>query len=101
MTRAQDDVLDSSDHRRRSARKVRHAARESLHQACWDDEALDEAVLPEGRHDVGRKASPKPKKAPSPGRRRGFKVWKTPFWKRRRRIWAEQNAIARRITDQE
>ena len=35
------------------------------------------------------------------GRRRGFKVWKTPFWKRRRAMWAARNEAARRIAEEE
>ena len=101
MTRARDDLLDVSDLRRRSVRKSRHEARASLHQACWDDEILDEAVLPDAPHDVGRRASPKPKKPPAPGRRGGYKVWKTPFWKRRRQLWHEQNVAARRLVEEE
>ena len=101
MTRAQDDVLDLPDLRRRSNRQVRHTAREELHQACWDAEMLEDAVLPVEVHDIGRKSSPPPKKAPKPGRRKGFKVWKTPYWKRRRKIWAEQNAEIRRLAEQE
>ncbi|HWG74902.1 MAG TPA: hypothetical protein VG184_12695 [Acidimicrobiales bacterium] len=101
MTRAQDDLLDLPDHRRRTTRKVRHTARTSLHTACGDGDALDETVFPEGPHDIGRKASPRPRKAPAPGRRPGFKVWKTPFWKRRRQLWHERNAAERRIADAE
>lgn len=99
MTRAQDDLLDLPDHRRRTTRQVRHAARTSLHTACGDSDTIDDAVLPEGRHDIGRKASPRPKKTPAPGRRPGFKVWKTPFWKRRRQLWHDRNAAERRIAD--
>ncbi len=101
MTRAQDDLLDLPDIRRRTTRQVRHEARTSLHTACGDGsvdgDRLDEAVLPEGRRDVGRKASPRPKQAATPGRRPGFKVWKTPFWKRRRRLWHDQNEAAQRL----
>jgi hypothetical protein len=101
MTRAQDDLLDLPDIRRRKTRQVRHAARISLHTACGDGsvdgESLDEALLPLRRNDVGRKASPRPKPAPAPGRRTGFKVWKTPFWKRRRQLWHEQNQAAHRL----
>jgi hypothetical protein len=61
-----------------------------------DDEAIDDRVLPTVRHDIGRKTSPKP---PKPGRRRGFKVWKTPFWKRRRQLWAQQNAAQRQVAE--
>jgi hypothetical protein len=67
-----------------------------------DDEALEDAdvLCPQVHHDLGRKASPAPNKARKPGRRAGFKVWKTPFWKRRRALWAERNAAARRIVDE-
>lgn len=103
MTRAQDDLLDLPDIRRRSTRQVRHVARTNLHTACGDgsvdSDSLDECVLPEGRHDVGRKTSPRPKRTPAPGRRAGFKVWKTPFWKRRRQLWHEQNQAAHRLED--
>jgi hypothetical protein len=99
MTRAQDDLLDLPDHRRRTSRQVRHAARTALRQCATDAEILEEAVLPEARHDVGRKTSPPPREQPAPGRRAGFKVWKTPFWKRRRRLWHERNVALRRITD--
>jgi hypothetical protein len=66
-----------------------------------DEDALDDAVLPVGCHDLGRKASPKAKEAPRHGRERGFKVWKTAFWKRRRRLWAERNAAERSIVSDE
>jgi hypothetical protein len=91
------------EHRRRTTRQVRHDARTRLHLLTGDDEALEDADLmcPQGAHDLGRKASSKPKRDPKPGRRRGFKVWKTPFWKRRRALWAAQNAAARRLTDQD
>ncbi|MGH9075877.1 MAG: hypothetical protein ACRDY0_00205 [Acidimicrobiales bacterium] len=101
MTRAHDDLLDLPDIRRRSVRQLRHTARTSLHNACGDGsvdvDSLDETVLPEGRHDVGRKASPRPKQGAAPGRRAGFKVWKTPFWKRRRQLWHERNQAAERL----
>jgi hypothetical protein len=101
MTRAQDDLLDLPDHRRRTARKARHAARTALHQCAVDADVLEDAVLPEAPHDVGRKASPRPPADVPPGRRRGFKVWKTPFWKRRRQLWHQRNVAARRIADAE
>src|ERR1700736_1146471 len=81
MSRAQDAPEDAALQRRRSARQVRHTARNHLQTMVRDGDNLDEAILPTGRHDIGRKSSPKPAKAPQPGRRRGFKVWKTPFWK--------------------
>jgi hypothetical protein len=98
MSRAQDDVLaDAALHRRQSARQVRHFARMRMQMLIRDDDALEDAVLPTGCHDLGRKASPKAKSAPRPGRRGGFKVWKTPFWKRRRQLWAERNAAERQL----
>lgn len=99
MTRAQDDLLDLPDHRRRTSRQVRHAARTTLHQVGGDGDSLEETVLPVGCHDVGRKASPAPRKELAPGRRPGFKVWKSPFWKRRRRLWHERNVAERRLTE--
>jgi hypothetical protein len=80
-----------------SSRQVRHTAKVHLQAMVWDDEALDDAVLPVGCHDLGRKTSPKPKEAPRHGREHGFKVWKTPFWKRRRALWAERNAVERSL----
>jgi hypothetical protein len=97
LTRAQDDVLDLPDYRRRTGRQVRHRAKITLHTACFDDEALEEAVLPLGCHDVGRRSSPKPHKAAAEGRRDGFKVWKTTFWKRRNRLRAARNAAERQL----
>ncbi len=97
MSRTRDDVLVDTLRRRTSARQVRHAARTQIHTLIWDEDALEDAVLPTGRHDLGRKASPKAKTAPAPGRRGGFKVWKTPFWKRRRQLWAERNAVERQL----
>jgi hypothetical protein len=91
------------DHRRRTTRQARHTARARLHVLAGDEEALEDADLlcPQDRHDLGRKKSPKPKAQPKPGRRRGFKVWKTPFWKRRRAMWAARNQAVRRIADEE
>jgi hypothetical protein len=99
MSRAQDFPEDAALHRRQSTRQVRHTARRQLQTIGNDDQALDEAVLPTGHHDLGRKTSPKPPKAAQPGRRNGFKVWKTPFWKRRSRLWAERNAAERQVPD--
>jgi hypothetical protein len=98
MSRAQAVLPDPVEHRRRTTRQVRHAARVHLHTAQWDDEALDDALLPVGFHDLGRKSSPPPRRSPSPGRRAGFKVWKTPFWKRRRQLWAVRNAAERDLS---
>jgi len=102
MSHTADDLLEfHADHRRRTGRQVRHNARASLHAAVLDDEALEDvdAICPKDRHDIGRHTSPKPHDGPKPGRRKGFKVWKTPFWKRRRALWAKQNAAARRLVD--
>jgi hypothetical protein len=91
------------DHRRRTTRQVRHTARATLHALAGDDLAMEDADLrcPQVPHDVGRKSSPKPRRGPKPGRRPGFKVWKTPFWKRRRALWAAQNAAARRLAKED
>ena len=99
MTRVMDAPFleDAQGRRRQTSRTTRHAVRSHLHSACLDDEDLDNAVLPVVAHDVGRKVSPKPRKIPEAPRRGGFKVWKTAFWKRRRRMWAEQNAAARAL----
>ena len=96
-------VEDPPDHRKRTARQVRHSARTKLHVIAGDEEALEDADLlcPQVPHDLGRKTSSPPRKAQKPGRRDGFKVWKTPFWKRRRNLWAERNAATRRLADEE
>jgi hypothetical protein len=49
-------------------------------------------------HDVGRRASPKARTAPQPGHRGGFKVWKTPFWRRRSQVCRARNAAERQTT---
>ena len=92
---------DALGRRRRSSRSTRHAVRSHLHMAALNEEALDDAVLPVVAHDIGRKRSPKPRRTPEPPRRGGFKVWKTPFWKRRRRLWAARNAAQRAIAEEE
>jgi hypothetical protein len=96
-------IEDSPEHRRRTARQARHAARTQLHVLAGDEEAMEDADLlcPPAPHDLGRKTSPRPKAGPKPGRRSGFKVWKTPFWKRRRSMWAARNEAARRLADQD
>lgn len=94
-------VVDAQGRRRQSSRSTRHAVRSHLHAACLDTEALEETVLPVVAHDVGRKTSPKRRETPEPPKRGGFKVWKTAFWKRRRRLWAERNAAERAIAQSE
>jgi hypothetical protein len=101
-TRPPDDIVeDAPEHRKRTTRAVRHASRTRLHVLAGDEEALEDAdiLCPHAAHDLGRKASPPPKKGLKPGRRGGFKVWKTPFWKRRRSLWAERNAAERRLAE--
>lgn len=92
---------DALGRRRRSSRTTRHAVRSHLRVAALDEDSLDDTVLPVVPHDVGRKASPKPKEVPEPPRRGGFKVWKTPFWKRRRSLWAMRNAAERAIAEED
>ena len=92
-------VEDAPEHRKRTSRQVRHEARAKLRVLAGDEEALEDADLlcPQAVHDLGRKTSPPPRKQEKPGRRSGFKVWKTPFWKRRSQLWAQRNAAARRL----
>ena len=100
MSRYDSDLPDAFGHRRRSSRQVRHEARSTLHHALLehDDDLLEDVDLtcPTGRHDLGRHTSPPPRAA-KPGRRGGFKVWKTPFWKRRRAMWAQRNQAERSL----
>jgi hypothetical protein len=90
---------DAGGHRKRSARQIRHESKVMLHAGAWDEDALEDEVCPLPTHDVGRHTSPKPPREPKPGRRGGFKVWKTPFWKRRKALRAERNAAAREIVE--
>jgi hypothetical protein len=102
--KATDPVAElAPDHRRRTTRQVRHTARATLHALTGDDDGLEDADLlcPQPPHDVGRKSSPKPRRDPKPGRRPGFKVWKTPFWKRRRALWAAKNAATRHLAEED
>jgi hypothetical protein len=66
-----------------------------------DEDALEEAVLPVVCHDLGRHTSPRPLPSRHPEQRDGFKVWKTPFWKRRSQLWAQRNAEMRRLQNAE
>ena len=102
MSRSHDAVVDDATMRRRmSARQVRHEARIQMQTMVRDSEELEAAVLPVGCHDVGRHPSPKPHTSRHPETRGGFKVWKTPFWKRRSQLWAERNAIERQLYEAE
>jgi hypothetical protein len=82
---------------------VRRRAREQLHLVAGDVEAIEDADLacPLPQHDLGRKPSRPPRQQPKHGQRRGFKVWKTPFWKRRRKLRAARNALERSLTAEE
>ena len=84
---------DPVEHRRRTLRQERHAARAHLNGLLKDGMDLDDALPPVAAHDLGRK----PPKPHHPGRRPGFKVWKTPFWKRRRQLWQQRNAMERQL----
>lgn len=102
--RPPDDIVeDAPEHRRRTARQVRHVSRTRLHVLVGDEEALEDAdvLCPHAAHDLGRKTSRPPRKDAKPGRRGGFKVWKTPFWKRRSQLWAQRNAEARRLAEED
>jgi hypothetical protein len=105
MSHTEADLLNPVQHRRQTGRQVRHAARATLHSVTLDGDpdALEDADIscPQGVHDLGRKTSPKPRAKAKPGRRTGFKVWKTPYWKRRRALWAARNEAARRVADTE
>jgi hypothetical protein len=102
MSRSHDAVVDDATLRRRmSARQVRHAARIQMQVMVRDTDALEGAVLPVVCHDVGRHTSPRPSDPRHPEQRDGFKVWKTPFWKRRSQLWAERNARERELFEAE
>ncbi len=87
----------AQDHRRQTRRQVRHEARACLRTAAVDEELLEDADAhcPKEVHDLGRRASPRPPRPPKNGRRGGFKVWKTPYWKRRKTQRAARNAAVR------
>ena len=93
-------IEDAPNHRRRTTRQSRHVSKTTLHVLVGDEELFEDADLlcPEVPHDLGRKTSKAPKST-KPGRRDGFKVWKTPFWKRRNTIRSQKNAMARRFAE--
>ena len=86
-----------ADHRRRTRRAERHATSQAIHVLEGDE--LDVVVPVRSVHDVGHKTSPPPHQA-KPGRRDGFKVWKTSFWKRRTSL-RRARAVAERQVDEE
>jgi len=94
MQREEDRLREpSAEHRRRTRRAERHRTNEAIH--LFEGEDLDAVVPVKSVHDVGHKTSPPPKSA-KPGRRPGFKVWKTSFWKRRKAV-RRQKALAERV----
>ena len=98
--RREDEGLRESpaDHRRRTRRAERHQTSQAIHTLEGDD--LDAVVPSRSVHDVGHKTSSAPKSR-KPGRRDGFKVWKTSFWKRRKTVRREKARAERLIVDQE
>lgn len=87
-----------TEHRRRTRRAERHATSQVIH--TLDGEDIDASVPQRSVHDIGHKTSP-PRKAQKPGRRDGFKVWKTSFWKRRKAIRRDRALAERRLLEEE
>ncbi len=99
MQREEDRLLEPPrEHRRRTRRAERHRTNEAIH--LFDGEDLDAAVPVRSVHDVGHKTSP-PQRVAKPGRRPGFKVWKTSFWKRRKAMRREKARAERGIAEAE
>jgi hypothetical protein len=100
MLRAPADLPDTAEHRRRTRRQARHEARAALRSAPFDEDLLEDADAhcPPPVHDLGRHPSPAPKSGPKQGRRGGFKVWKTPYWKRRSALRARRNDRLEQLT---
>ena len=99
MQREEDRLREpTAEHRRRTRRAERHRTNEAIH--VFDGEDLDAVVPVRSVHDVGHKTSPPPPKVAKPGRRSGFKVWKTSFWKRRTAL-RRQKALAERTVPEE
>ena len=101
MSQSRDAAMyDATLKRRMSARQARHAAHVQMQVMVRDEDARDGAVLPVVPHDVGRHTTPRPAPARHPEQRKGFKVWKTTFWKRRNNIRAERNAALHQLLDE-
>ena len=99
MTREDNRLVESpADHRRRTRRAERHATSEAIHS--FEDDDLDAAVPTRSVHDIGHKTSPRPQPPSKPGRRAGFKVWKTAFWKRRTSIRRDKAIAERRLGEE-
>lgn len=84
-----------AEHRRRTRRAERHATSQAIH--CLDTDDLDLAVPKRSVHDLGHKV---PGHDPKPGRREGFKVWKTSFWKRRKTLRRDRALAERRLLEE-
>jgi len=99
MQREEDRLREApAERRRRTNRAERHRTSQAIH--VFDGEDLDAVVPVKSLHDVGHKTSPPVRKEPKPGRRGGFKVWKTSFWKRRTTV-RRQRALAERVVAEE
>ena len=88
----------AADHRRRTRRAERHLTSQAIHTLEGDD--LDAVVPVRSVHDVGHKTSSPPKSSKA-GRRDGFKVWKTSFWKRRKAARRERALAERLVLEEE
>ena len=88
----------AADHRRRTRRAERHMTTQAIHTLEGDE--LDVVVPVRSLHDVGRKTS-SPPKARKPGRREGFKVWKTSYWKRRKALRRDRVRAERLLLEEE
>ncbi len=101
MRPADTSLPGSTEHRRRTRRQARHEARARLRTVVADEELLEDAdaLCPKAVHDLGRHPSPRPPAGPKEGRRGGFKVWKTPYWKRRNNLRKARNAAARELAE--
>jgi len=88
----------AADHRRRTRRAERHLTSQAIHTLEGDD--LDAVVPIKSVHDVGHKTS-SPPRAAKPGRRDGFKVWKTSFWKRRKAVRRDKVRAERLLLEEE
>jgi hypothetical protein len=99
MQREEDRLREPpGEHRRRTRRAERHRTNEAIQR--FDGEDLDAVVPVKSVHDVGHKTS-RPVKVAKPGRRGGFKVWKTSFWKRRTAIRREKARAERVVPEEE
>ena len=83
--------------RKQEHRRIRHKAKQAMHEAIHDGDDVDALIVPEPHHthpEDENKVEPKSHATDDPRRR--VKHWKQPFWKRRKqfrkeRIQAEDN----------